>query len=282
MSKKAIIIIICAVAVFIAAILFFFVFSPKPPAPEPPEPPTPDSASLPQPPPTRPPMTKGTTAEQKKDSESKTEKLFDEKKAKKLDLFKEFGDFPVHFITHEGGPIEEGSRYLHATIEISSDGTVTGEFFSNMESTDAKVVEHHSKWTAKIRKNKVYRTDEGRYFLFFDDVKYEKKPDTSKEKDGKTLRYAYGYGLDPAIDNCLEVFPPDTPFEKLQPTDSDTDIRDFLRLMFKDVENDTTDFYILRGSDNSNYVSITEEEANQEPPEMPEQGEEPEKPERPQ
>lgn len=196
--------------------------------------------------------------------------VFDEENDEEMDIFETFPDLPTHFVTHGGRPGEEGASeyYLHATLEIGSDGSLKGEFFANLESTETETIEHVSNWTGKIRDNKVYKDSSGNYYFFVFDIKYENEPITSETIDGKTVNYVYGYGLDPEAGNRVELFAPGTAIDSLKDENSQQDIRQFLTMMQKDGEADTLDCYMLRGRVDNCYVSITDEQANMAPPEQ--------------
>lgn len=214
-----------------------------------------------------------------------------ESKDKKLDFFKTFKDYPKHFVTHGVKPGEEMSSefYFDATLEISGDGKITGTYFSNLDSTDDMTIENTCKWTGKIRDNKVYRDADGNYYFYLKGVKYDNKPGTTKETDGKLVKYVYGYGLSEKADNKIRLYAPGTPIGKIPPGDTETDIGQFLELMRKPAKNDSLDCFFIIGKNNSCYVSITDEEyemaakgdSGGEEPAPPEQPQEPEQPQQP-
>ena len=181
-----------------------------------------------------------------------------------------FADFPVNFVSHGGKPGDEnpGESYMHATLKIE-DGKITGDFFSNLESTETETVEHKSNWTGTIRNGKVYRTEDGSYYIYVDSVKYDKEPLTSEKADGKTVNYVYGFGLDPEENNRLNIFTPETRIDSLISDDVKMDLRQFLTMMMKDGEAETLGCYMIRGKVDNCYVSITEEEAAMAPPDRP-------------
>ena len=194
-----------------------------------------------------------------------------------LDFFETFGDFPAHFVTHGGRPGDEAPTefYLHATIDISGDGTMKGELFSNLESTDSETIEQTSSWTGRIAGNKVYRTEEGSYYFYVEDVVYKNEPNTEAQSDGKTLKYVYGFGLDPELDNRLELFVPGTPIESLYVEGSQQDIGQFLTMMRKEGDGESLECYLLRGRIDNNYISLTEEEYSMGPPQEPQPPQQP-------
>lgn len=210
-----------------------------------------------------------------------------------LDFFETFVDYPAHFVAHGVNPGEEMSSefYFHATMEIASDGKITGTYFNNLDSADGSTVEKVSNWTAAIRGNKVYLGDDGWYF-YLDNVKYEKKPGTSEEKDGKTINYVYAYGSNEKADNKIQLFDPETPIDSFPSEEGGPDMRQFLSTMRKDGEGEMLGCFMIVGENDSRYVSITDEEAQMAaqgdergeepaPPEQPQQPEQPAPPQRP-
>ena len=280
MNKKWIIIIISIAVLVIAAIAAAilirgnpFAGPPTPPEPTAPTAPaTPDSA-----PPPPPPSIASTTAPTSAQTPKKPAK--DEV----LDYFKAFGDYPAHFVSHGVEPGDEMSSefYYHATIEISKDGKITGTYFNNLDSTDDMILEYQCKWTAKIRKNELHHTTKGEYFFYVEDVKYEKKPGTTEEVDGKTVMYVYAFGLNEKADNKIELYTPDTKIESFDAEGLELDLRQFLMMMRKNGEGKTLDCYLIRGDEESCYVSISDDEAKMaeqeqsgdghQPPQPPEQ-----------
>ena len=67
-----------------------------------------------------------------------------------MDFPDAFEDFPMHFVSHGGRPEDSGPSdyYYDAKIEFLGDGTMKGEFFTNLESTDSETIENKSNWTA--------------------------------------------------------------------------------------------------------------------------------------
>ena len=174
--------------------------------------------------------------------------------------------------------------YYHATIEISADGKIEGTFFSNLDSTEDQVIEYRCSWNAKIKRTRIYRRADGSYFFYLKDIKYDKQPDTTEEADGKTIKYVYAFGLSEKADNKIVLYPPETSIDSLKTADSEFDMRQFLTMMRKDGEAEKLDCFLLKGKDDSCYISITDEEAKmaeQEQGEQPEHPEEPQRPEKP-
>ena len=188
-----------------------------------------------------------------------------------LDFFEAFSDYPAHFVTHGGRPSDDGPSdyYLHATLEIAADGTMTGELFSNLESTENEVIEQKSNWTGRIADNKVYRREDGSYYFYVTDIQYEKEPGTIKQKDDKVVKYVNGFGLDPSLDNMLELFTPGTDIDSLVVENAQQDVRQFLTMMRKEGTDNKLECYLLRGRVDNCYISLTEEEASMGPPQEP-------------
>ncbi len=269
MKKKSLIIIIAAlaaVAIGVLIVLFAIRHPSKPSQPKPPaQPATPDAPSIPGPP-SAPP-------------EPATSDVSVPAQAEELDLSEAFSEFPAHFISHNGGPPTEGSTYLHATMEISRDGKISGTFFSNMDTGDN--AEQKSDWTGSILDGKLYRTASGSYGFKVNDIRYEKEPGTSETINGKTVYYVSGFGLDTAADNLMELYLPGYAIDDILPATSGMDIRQFLSMMFKNGEAQTLDCCLIKGNEDSCYVSITEEESRMDPPQQPDQPEQPMQPQQP-
>lgn len=188
-----------------------------------------------------------------------------------MDFPDAFEDFPMHFVSHGGRPEDNGPSdyYYDAKIEFLGDGTMKGEFFTNLESTDSETIENKSNWTAYIRDGKAYKVSDNEYYFYVDGVRYEQEPETSEQTDGKTVKYVCGFGLDPEENNKLHLFTPEMNIDDLKNDESKMDMRQFLSMMLKDGEGETLGCYMLRGRSNDCYVSITDEEAKMEPPGQP-------------
>ncbi|MBQ6381348.1 MAG: hypothetical protein IJJ41_07110 [Clostridia bacterium] len=272
MNKKKKVIIICViVGIVVAAVIVLFVIR------RPPKAPSPDSTAPTAVTSTDPSAKTGTTVTQKT-APSKG-------KDTALDFFKTFTEYPAHFVAHGVKPGDEMSSeyYYHATLEIAANGTLKGTYFNNLDSAAGKAVEQKSSWSGKIRGNKVYRTQEGGYYIYLEKVVYEKKPSSSEQKGGKTIEYVCGFGLNQKADNKILLYPPETAIDSITPENSEINMRDFLQMMRKDAQGDTLGCYLLCGENNSFYVSISDEEAQRgEQAEGDSQKQPPQKPQPPQ
>lgn len=192
-------------------------------------------------------------------TDASTEK---ESKAEELDFFKTFSDFPKMFVSHGVRPGEQMTSefYYDAELEISENGKIKGTYFSNLDSTDDMTIESRSSWSAEISGKKVYRDANGNYYFCLKNVKYDKKPGSTEESDGKIINYVYGYGLNKNADNKIKLYAPDTAIKNIPTKDPKTDIRNFLSLMRKSDKNGKLDCFLIIGKDDSCYVSLTDEE----------------------
>ncbi len=267
MRRRSYLLIIIAVMFCLTAITVLIIsrqppVKPEPPGPEtnmrvPPNNPMPGLFDNPEAATTAAQNTSG--GDPKTQTDTSTEK---EKKAEELDFFKTFSDFPKMFVSHGVRPGDEmSSEYnFHATLEISEDGKIKGTYFSNLDSTDDMTIESRSSWSADISGKKVYRDANGNYYFCLKNVKYDKKPGSAEESDGKIVNYVYGYGLNKKADNKIKLYALDTAIKKIPTKDPKTDIRNFLSLMRKSDNNGKLNCYLIIGKDDSCYVSLTDEE----------------------
>lgn len=282
MSRKNMLIVFFVILfVFSAAVVMFASRRP----PEPPEPPENVEPSQPPPPPPPAAVVSTSTPEIKIDK-----KTAENGKPEELDFFKAFSQYPKHFVSHGVRPGDEMSSefFYHVTMEISDKGVIKGTYFNNMESHGDTIIEETSSWTGNIRDNKIFLDPDGSYFFYLKNVKYDQKPNTSEEKDDKTVKYVYGYGLNAKADNMIRLYAPGTSLDDIELEKSNVDLPEYLTNMRKNGEGEALDCFLLIGTDNRLAVSISDEEAEMaaqeqsgdggdqpQPPEPPEQPEHP-------